>query len=564
MNIEGRTILVLGGGGMVGGAVCRCLMEHHPARIVVAARREAKARSAAGQLRAELPDSDTLFVPVSGDVFLRAEWQEAEGNARAAALADPDRRRRLIRDMLDPLDEDIIRSSFLVQLVSGAAPGLDGLAADAVVDCMNTATAVSYQNVYEAASRLAAMAASPEDKDWRAEAEGLIASLYVPQLVRHVQLLYEAMRRAGTEGYVKVGTSGTGGMGFNIPFTHGEEKPSRLLLAKSAMAGAQSLLTFLMARTPDGPAIVKEIKPTALIGWRSIGYGPIRRRGRDIDLYDCPPEAAVSAGDEANLVPTGTFGVDCGEKLQAVYIDTGENGLFTAAEFAAITAPGLMQIVTPEDVAENAVRELTGGSTGRDVVAALDASATGPSYRGGYLRQAALNRLMQMEAEHGEAVAFEILGPPRLSKLLYEAHLLKLTMGHSDAILAETPAGLARISEQRLCDDIALRRRILSIGLPILLPDGANLLRGPAIKSSAAYHGWVDLTPDNMMLWQERIRTIRQDAAAEADCATDSSSARDRLLGPARDWNPARDILDIGEIVAWILDREEGGRRLKD
>jgi NAD(P)-dependent dehydrogenase (short-subunit alcohol dehydrogenase family) len=218
MNIEGRNILVLGGAGLVGAAVCRRLMKHRPARVVVAARREAKAQSTVEQLLAEFQDSGTGIVPAWGDVFLRAEWRVTEGNARAAVLADPEKRRRLIGDILEPLDEDILRASLLTQLVTGVAPGLDGTAADAVIDCMNTATAVSYQNVYDAASRLAAMAESSTDGDWRTEAEGLIASLYIPQLVRHVQLLYEAMRRAGTAGYVKVGTSGSGGMGFNIPW----------------------------------------------------------------------------------------------------------------------------------------------------------------------------------------------------------------------------------------------------------------------------------------------------------------------------------------------------------
>jgi FlaA1/EpsC-like NDP-sugar epimerase len=46
-GVEGRSILVLGGGGMVGTAVCRELLARKPARIAIAARREAKARQGA-------------------------------------------------------------------------------------------------------------------------------------------------------------------------------------------------------------------------------------------------------------------------------------------------------------------------------------------------------------------------------------------------------------------------------------------------------------------------------------------------------------------------------------
>ena len=68
----------------------------------------------------------------------------------------------------------------------------------------------------------------------------LLEALYVPRLIRHVQVLYQAMMSAGTGAYIKIGTSGTGGMGLNIPYTHGEEKPSRLLLSKAAIAAARS------------------------------------------------------------------------------------------------------------------------------------------------------------------------------------------------------------------------------------------------------------------------------------------------------------------------------------
>jgi hypothetical protein len=135
-------------------------------------------------------------------------------------------------------------------------------------------------------------------------------------------------------------------------------------------------------------------------------------------------------------------------------------------------------------------------------------------------------------------------------------------MEHSDAILVTAPAVMARNLEQRIRNDGALRQRILSIGIPILLSDGISLLRGPTIKSSDKHHGWIDLTQNNMSIWQGRIRAIRE--SAEADLAGNTSSSRDRPLGPAREWDPTRDILDIGEIVGWILDHEEGGRRLKD
>ena len=85
------------------------------------------------------------------------------------------------------------------------------------------------------------------------------------------------MTEVGTRIYLKIGTVGTGGMGMNIPFTHSEERPSRMLMAKSSLAGAHTLLLYLLARTPGGPA-VKEIKPTAAISWKALGHGPIQFR----------------------------------------------------------------------------------------------------------------------------------------------------------------------------------------------------------------------------------------------------------------------------------------------
>ena len=219
-----------------------------------------------------------------GDLFVPAELGD---RSRAEVLADPTARRLLVDDLYAELTAHTVDRSALGRLILNERP-------DCVVDCINTAGVLAYQNVFASVEALRRRAQAGT-----ADAEAVerhLAILYLPQLIRHVQIILEAMRRAGTEMYVKVGTAGTGGMGLNIPFTHSEERPSRVLLAKAGVAGAHSLLLYLMARTPGAPA-VKEIKPTAAIAWKALGFGPVEHGGRPIMRSDAtgptPPHRGV-------------------------------------------------------------------------------------------------------------------------------------------------------------------------------------------------------------------------------------------------------------------------------
>ena len=79
------------------------------------------------------------------------------------------------------------------------------------------------------------------------------------------------------------------------------------------------------------------------------------------------------------------------------------------------------------------------------------------------------DKLARIEEETGShSVALGQLGPPQLSKLLYEAHLLKLNYGTLDAVLAATPDEIARTLFDYLRHDEILRTTIISIGVPIL------------------------------------------------------------------------------------------------
>src|SRR5207244_123526 len=245
-------------------------------------------------------------------------------------------------------------------------------------DSINTATAFAYQDGLRSAQDLLALARRGEVDE--AAVERHVLQLTLPQLIRHVQILVESLKRAETKAYVKIGTSGTGGMGFNIPYTHSEERPSRPLLMKSAVAGAQTLLLFLLGRTPGAPATI-EIKPTATIAWREIGFGPIRRKGKPIPLVDCPEPVPVSEAFRPGAQPW----CDLGKPLEGVYIDVGENGLFSSDEFETVSALGQMEFITPEEVAEYAVLELEGRPVARPILSVGLAILTpdgGRLYRG--------------------------------------------------------------------------------------------------------------------------------------------------------------------------------------
>jgi hypothetical protein len=556
MSLRNQTVLVLGGWGLVGGAVCRRLLREEPRRLVLTSLRRSEAEEAAAELR-------RLFPEVSiearwGDIFVRSQWQEL---SRSQLLQDPVLRTELIADILEELDETRLRQSALYQLLTEVRP-------DIVVDCINTATAIAYQDIYTAASTL--QRALRHGEPLQEAAERLLSSLYIPQLIRHVQILYHSLVAAGTRLYVKVGTTGTGGMGLNIPYTHSEERPSRVLLAKSAVAGAHSLLLFLMGRTPGAP-IIKEVKPAAIIAWKRIAYDTVLFRGQPLPLVDLPPEEALELGELFPSSPPPTLRRS-EEPLRSVFIDTGENGVFARAEFATVSALGQMELITPEEIAEVVVREVLGGNTGHDIIAALDAAVLGPTYRGGALRHTALELLHHLEQQHHtEGVAFEMLGPPRLTKLLYEAHLLKRAFGSLTTVLEHTPEDLAASLWNVLCRDARLRSQILTVGLVILLPDGRHYLRGAQVKvprpdedhrctpealARWCEAGWVDLRPSNMARWQERLRRMLQYAQTDS---TDTSSAS----GEWRlHWSHLTE-LDEGNIAAWILTYEEHGQRGK-
>ncbi len=566
MDLKQRRILVLGGWGLVGMAILRKIVEYDPGEIIILSLKEDEAKEACKVIRKIAPN--VKLTPEWGNIFVRDSLKDLPRNE---ILETPKYRKLLLEDVLDSFNDETLEHFFLHQVISRHKPHI-------VIDSVNSATGLAYQDIYNGYYTLKqeldeARKTGKLTGELDSEVEKMLTTLYIPQIIRHIQILHASMVSNKTGIYIKIGTTGTGGMGLNIPYTHSEEKPSRVLLSKTSLAGAHTMLLFLMGRTPNGP-IVKEIKPAAAIAWKRIGYGTIHRHGNPIRLYDCNFDDAVELGDKWQFSGSAKW-KDTGKNLKSVFIDTGENGTFSLPEFETITTAGQMEFVTPEEIAENTVLEILGDSTGYDIINALDNSIMGPTYRAGYMRHDALEEMKRLQKEHNvESIAFEILGPPRLSKILYEAYILKRICGDLRCLMAQSVDELVKRSEELIRADDQLRQQIISIGLPILLPDGKRMLRGPEVKiptqlgrrqlkmtpremDSWADAGWVDLRRKNIELWKKRIEKILDYVDSLPSDDTSSHYHHGKKY-----WNVTEPI-EIGKVASWIFINEDKGLRFK-
>lgn len=572
-----KTILILGAPGLVGAQVTRQVArELCPDTIILASLSKSDFGTLVDDIKEELKKLADRF---DREDYLRIKFEEQPGNIfvhRDLALigtdelkANPDHRRKLYEDLFGRLDR-AIQNSMLAQVIGKYEP-------DVIIDCINTATAISYQDVDAGCKGIRKSldqinrtveeknGAVPKDQYEKIEEpiELLLVSQSIPQIVRHMQILHNAMVKHKTRLYIKVGTTGTGGMGLNIPYTHGEDRPSAKLMAKSSIGFAHTGLMFLMARTPGGP-IVKEIKPGAMIGYKKVVYQELRRQRKYL------PKIQDLTLDLTLKLPKEDF-EDLGP-IKVVGVDTGENGFFARGEFEAVTSINQMEFVTPEEVARAVILEIKGSNTGHDVIAAIDGSVVPPSYRAGYLRGSAIESLLEeQEKNNPHSVATGELGPPKLTKLLYESHLLYLLAKDLDpadtpylhVIIDQEPRGISQRMENYLEYNQDLRNTIISIGIPILLPDGETLLRGPRINvpedagegtiDTWADQGWLDLRQKNIEKWQERFKNMLSSAEkihthGSAEITMEAYRSKE---------------IRIGEVVGWIFNNEVKGYRIK-
>lgn len=554
--IKDSTILFLGA-GQIGCAACVEILKREPRKLILHTLTLKEANDSLAWIKQNSPQAQAELVPSYGDIV-----NAFPGSDEASQLAE-------LKYRFGMLTQDTISASPLWKLIEQHQP-------DLIVDGINTATFVGYgHDPYSTSREMLQILETSDLPDSKALINLLKKSLLseaIPQLIRFTQVLHLAMLNFNVKRYVKISTSGLGGMGFNIPYTHGdlgESGCSPKLLGKVTAAGILNMLLWTLSHTPG--LDVKVIVPIALVGWKETTTRLTQKVNGaicDIPLVDCAQPLDLSS-DAALLAHRPK---DLGKKLEMVVVDSGENGYYAIGDMTTITTLGQMGCITKEEVGFAIVDSLE-GSTRHDVCGALDSACLGPSFTAACKRHDLLTEMLRQDREmEFRSVSTGNLGPT-VTKHLWELEILRL-IGTSmkNIVNSEAEALAARAEQLILQPDSRLRQQILSLQMPILL-EGNRLLLGAGwrvpeeknlqtmqagIKQNLeawAQQGWVDLRASRINEWRAQLWQV-DDAICECrKLPTRGPGFNYRSIATEGDFN-------VGEVLGAIYSLSGGNRKL--
>lgn len=426
-------ILVLGGCGLVGMNVVLLLQKKGFKNISIVSLNDKAAQTRIRNLK-----NNTGIKVYLGNILL---CNKISGFTLKQLLVNKNKTNHLLKYLSKSLKESY-SDSFVVKIIESSK-------ADVIIDCVNTATITAYISK----NKTAGLYFDKIDLGLK-----LLFKYY-----QHLNCLFSSKENTVKE-YIKIGTSGIGGMGFDIPFTHGEEKPSNQLLMKIAIAGAQTMLLFALKNTKNFP-IIKEIKPATAI----FDTEPKETKLRDITNRELQITNIGGLNKKDILIADNRIQPD-------IYMDGGESGYYSLDEFRVLTNPTQMGLVSSQTVAKIVYDEMMGFSN-RDVLTGIHKYCI----RGSNSSTLRNNIFKQLNKRANKIIISKNLGPAKISKLILESYLyLKLFNSKSELIKSGKQALIDYIINN-IRGSVEISRNLSLMGMPIILEDKKVVLFGKII-----------------------------------------------------------------------------------
>lgn len=549
-----KRILILGA-GQIGEACAMRFIKDKPREIVLHTLTEEEASRAIKNINDQVNSKGVKMTPSWGNILVPIDLIYTK---RSDLLSDEKNLDNLLKYYYACLNDKLIENSALYQIIKKWNP-------DLIIDSINTATVVGYlDDPYSLPRNLIKDFTSKEAINWKTNCKKVLFSAIIPSLIRFTQVIQKSLKDFQIGYYVKVSTTGLGGMGINLMYTHGdinEPGMSSGILGKVAAAGVFHQLMWSLSHTPGNN--IRVITPAALVGWQPVGFGKFRSHGINWPLIDNKEAISLKEGELLKANKNGYRKV--ADYMEIPFVDSGENSAYSLYEMYAITALGQMESITREEVAQ-AVYECSCGSTKHDLLTAMDNAALGPTYAGFFNRNLVLDHLKEIvKTKKIPSIATNNLGPT-VSKHLFELYILfDIFSSELPKILNQDSEIFAELAEKYVLKNDIVRQQAISLGLPIIfeknkltagdhyfVPNMAeeNIITKRNIDKWANA-GWIDLRKKNIKNWQNLLKKAYDGYLKQ------QNSSLDHVI----DNYHAFESKNIGEILGLIYCLQGGARR---
>ncbi len=406
---------------------------------------------------------------------------------------------QLIKYFYEESDENVIKQSKLYELVEKYNP-------EVIVDTINTATIFGNNFKPENTFKLYL-------EDSKRCCKELMMGEFVTKFEKFISTLKYCIENMGVKKYIKVSTTGLGGMGLNMPYTHGDNPKSTLsnaLIGKISASGTFHQLLWNLSHIPNFDIAL--IIPATFVGYDFFENGFV-----ETNIGNVLEQSKYNDYD-LNKTKKLLFSEKTDEKyIKFPVVRAGENHVYSINELKVLTSIGQMEAITKEEVSNAVLKEIDGKSTS-NILLALDKYALAPTYAGRKMIEEILEKNKHTPQTYG--VATGNLGVS-CAKHLYELWFVKRIYPTLEDIFNKqiSDENINVAINKILLSDKEIIKEIISLGMPVLYGDNQIILGSYSLVPETINNeeltlseienfskiGWVDLRANSIKSWKKDI-----------------------------------------------------------
>ena len=212
------------GTGQIGQAILSKVLERGVKKVVIHNLTRKRSEDVCIKFSKKYPK--TKFIMSYGNIFMPYKLKDLDNKNYY------DKSDEIIDYFYKEIDESIIKEATITTLVDKYRPEI-------IIDAINSATVLG--NAYNPEYKRKEYITNPSECS-----KMLMADDYTTKIINFVYSLKYSIEKYKVKKYVKVSTTGLGGMGINMPYTHGDNPKINLSSALMGKIAASGVLHQLL------------------------------------------------------------------------------------------------------------------------------------------------------------------------------------------------------------------------------------------------------------------------------------------------------------------------------